>query len=154
MLSRFHDLDRSLAWMDAWRRRMDRAFGEVDRFRALADWDEPWALSDATWPRVNVRETNAAVIVEADVPGMTEKDLQIQLHQDVLTLSGQRKIAAPEGFTAHRKERASAQFSRSFALPAKVNAERSVATLRDGVLTIEIAKAEEVKPRQIAIRGA
>jgi HSP20 family protein len=72
----------------------------------------------------------------------------------VLTLSGARKTAVPEGHSAHRQERPSFEFSRSYALPAKVDADKTHATLKNGVLTITLEKAPEVKPRQITVRAS
>ena len=82
---------------------------------------------------------------------MTEKELQISLNQDVLTLSGERKPDAVEGYTVHRKERPSVRFSRSFSLPCKVDPEKTSAVLKNGVLTLALNKAAEAQPRQIAV---
>jgi HSP20 family protein len=153
MLSRFNNLDRTMALMDEWRRRMDRAFGDFDSPAAPAGtFEEPWSLSEATWPRVNLYDTGASLLLTAEVPGLTQKDLQIQLENDVLTLTGERRVQVPQGYTAHRRERGSTSFTRSFNLPVKVDAERTTATLKDGVLTLEMAKMPESQPRQIAIR--
>jgi HSP20 family protein len=80
--------------------------------------------------------------------------VEITLTQDVLRLSGQRKVDAPEGYSVHRQERAPFRFSRSYALPAKVDPERVGAALRDGVLVITLEKAVEVKPRRIQVKAS
>ena len=110
-------------------------------------------MAAATWPRLNLFDTGAELVVEADVPGMTEKDIELTLHDGVLTLAGERKIAAPEGYTPRRQERAGFKFSRSIALPTRVDAEKTIALVKDGVLTITLAKAPEARPRQIAVKA-
>lgn len=152
MLSRYTNFDRTLALMDEWRRRMDRAMGDFDFSFPAGTFEDPWSLSEATWPRVNLHDTGTSLILTAEVPGLTEKDIQIQLENDVLTLSGERKINVPQGYTAHRRERGSLSFTRSFTLPVKVDGDHVNATLKDGVLTLEMAKIPEAQPRQIAIR--
>ena len=67
-------------------------------------------------------------------------------------MRGERKPDAPQGAFVHRQERAPVKFSRSFALPCKVDPEKSGATLKNGVLTITLAKASEAQPRQIAVK--
>jgi HSP20 family protein len=153
MLSRFTHFDRTLALMDDWRRRMDRAFGDFQvPFAPAGSFEDPWSLSEATWPRVDLHDAGTSLVLTAEVPGLAAKDLQIQLENDVLTLSGERKVATPEGYTAHRRERGSLSFTRSFNLPVKVDGEKTIATLKDGVLTLEMTKLAEAQPRQIAIR--
>lgn len=155
MLTRFTPFDRTLALMDDWRRRMDRAFGDFQApFLPAGTFEDPWSLSEATWPRVNLHDTGASLALTAEVPGLTTKDIQIHLENDVLTLSGERKIQVPEGYAAHRRERSAASFTRSFNLPVKVDAEKVTATLKDGVLSLDMPKAQAVQPRQIAIRTA
>jgi HSP20 family protein len=154
MLTRFVPFDRTFTLMDEWRRHMDRALGDLD-FPSLpaGTFEDPWSLSEATWPRVNVHDTGTSLLFTAEVPGMKDQDLKIQLENDVLTVSGERKTAAPAGYTAHRRERGSASFTRAFTLPCKVDADRVNASLKDGVLSLEMPKVPEAKPRQIAIRG-
>jgi HSP20 family molecular chaperone IbpA len=105
-----------------------------------------------TWPRVSLFDTGTALVLTADVPGLAEKDLKLTVHQDVLTLSGERKSDAPEGYSTHRRERAPASFSRSFALPSKVDAEKTTAQLKNGVLTVTLSKVPEAQPRQIQVQ--
>ena len=155
MLSRYTPFDRTLALMDDWRRRMDRAFGDFQAPSAPAGtFEDPWSLSEATWPRVDLFDTGPTLLLSAEVPGLTAKDVQIQIENDVLTLSGERKVQVPPGYAAHRRERGSLSFTRSFNLPFKVDGEKITATLKDGVLNVEMAKLPEAQPRQIAIRTA
>jgi HSP20 family protein len=102
---------------------------------------------------VNVFDDGASVVVKADVPGLTNDDLGITLHDGVLSITGKRKDDAPEGYTVHRRERGAYELSRSFRLPVKVDAEKTTAEVKNGVLTVTLAKAVEAQPRRIAVRG-
>jgi HSP20 family protein len=161
MLTRFDDFDRTFTVMDQLRRRMDRIFDEYEPSRApardalrssLADEVER-ASGRGRFPRLTFAETGTSLVLRADVPGLGEKDVQLSIHQDVLTLSGERKVDAPQGYVAHRQERAPLKFARSFSLPCKVDPEKSTAAIKDGVLTITLPKAVEAQPRQIAIKA-
>ena len=152
MLTRFSDIDRSFAVMDQLRRRMDRLLEEYEPARANAA-DEPERLwGRARWPRLSLADAGESLVLKAELPGLTEKDLQLSIQKDVLTMSGERKPDAPEGYLVHRQERAPLKFARSFTLPCKVDPEKSAATLKDGVLTLTLAKAPEAQPRQITVK--
>lgn len=154
MFNRFADFDHTFATMDELRRRMDRLFYEQEAPRAhlRAEFDQ--AARVGSGPRIHVFDTGNALVVKADLPGMSEKDLQISLNQEVLTLSGERTSDALEGYTVHRKERPSVRFSRSFTLPSKIDPEKTSAVLRQGVLTLTLNKATEAQPRQIAVTAS
>jgi len=158
MLTRFSDIDRTFGVMDQLRRRMDRLFEEYEPARGqsalranLADEAERlWGRG--RWPRLSLSDAGSSLLLKAEVPGLTEKDLQLSIHQDVLTMSGERKQDVPEGYFVHRQERAPLKFARSFTLPCKVDPEKSAATLKDGVLTVTLSKAPEAQPRQINVQ--
>ena len=141
----FRDFDDAWQLMHQLRRGMDQVFDEVDQGYGAEN-----ALGGL--PRVNFYDTGAAFVLEADMPGLTEKDVNLTLNQDVLTLSGEKRADAPEGYKAYRQERAPLRFSRSFALPAKVDPEKTQAAIKDGVLSVTLEKAPEVKPKQISVR--
>lgn len=104
---------------------------------------------------LNVYERADAFVVEACVPGLRPEDLDLTLQDNVLTLSGEIHAAQqPDGTTAHRTERRYGRFARSIALPTQVKYDAVNALLEHGVLKLEIPKAEEVKPRKIAVRMA
>ena len=67
-------------------------------------------------------------------------------------MTAERKLTAPEGYAPRRQERASFRFSRSVALPVKVDPEKVTAAVKDGVLTVTLSKAEEARPRQIQVK--
>jgi HSP20 family protein len=159
MFYRFDDFDRTFAAMDQLRRRMDRLFDvgdaprEQDSIRSqLENRGERW-FGRVAWPRLTYTDAGDKLEVQAEVPGIAEKDIQLTIQKDVLTVSGERKTNGPEGYLVHRQERAPVKFARSFTLPCKVDPERSQATLQNGVMTITLAKVPEAQPRQIAVRA-
>lgn len=149
MLTRWSDLDRAFSVMDELQRRMNRLFEEYDWGR----WPGFPGLTTGTWPAVNLYDAGDDLVIRAQVPGMSEKDIQISGNQEVLTLSGERRVEVPEGYSVHRQERGTVKFSRSFTFPCRVNLEKATATVKDGLLTIKLAKAAEAKPRQIAVKA-
>jgi HSP20 family protein len=107
---------------------------------------------DRVWtPAVDMFETKDDLMVRAELPGMTEKDVELSITDDVLTLRGERGAAADGQVSVHRSERWYGKFERSLTLPIPIQADKVKATYRDGVLTIQLPKAEEVKPRTIKI---
>jgi HSP20 family protein len=111
------------------------------------------AASAATWtPSVDVAETEAAIILKADVPGFKVEDLDIRYEEGRLTISGERKAEeAVDGHRYHRLERLHGRFERTFRLPRSIDSEKVTAVCRDGVLEVELPKREETKPRSIRI---
>ncbi|HKI87038.1 MAG TPA: Hsp20/alpha crystallin family protein [Thermoanaerobaculia bacterium] len=103
-------------------------------------------------PAVDIREDDNALKMFVEVPGMDRKDVNLSIEDNVLTVSGERRFEKDvEKEEYHRIERAYGTFSRSFTLPRNVDPEKVKATYKDGVLTIELPKVEEAKPRKIAI---
>jgi HSP20 family protein len=150
MFTRFDDLDRTFTMMDQLRRRMDRLFDEDPRRGLEGEVERMWS---GRFPRVVVEDKGESLVLEADLPGLAEKDVQLSIHQDVLSLSGERRADAPSGYYVHRQERAPVRFARSFTLPCKVDPEKSTATIKNGVLTVTLAKVAEARPRQIAVKA-
>ncbi|HYO13654.1 MAG TPA: Hsp20/alpha crystallin family protein [Thermoanaerobaculia bacterium] len=110
-------------------------------------------LASRAWmPAVDIQETEDAYRLDAELPGLTKDDIQITLENNVLRLSGERKLEKDvKRDNYHRVERTYGTFSRSFALPSQVNAEGVQATFENGVLTLTVPKSESAKPRRIAI---
>ena len=105
-------------------------------------------------PAMDLAETEDAFVLRADLPGVSQEDVSIELEDTVLTVSGERKSdheTTGEGF--YRVERTFGAFSRSLTLPKGVDAEAIAASFNDGVLEVRIPKPEERKPRRIAING-
>lgn len=106
-----------------------------------------------TWvPPVDVQETEDAYVFTAELPGLNKEEVSITLEENLLTLSGERSFKEKEeGESYHRVERAYGSFSRSFSLPSQVDASKVDASFENGLLKVEIAKAEQAKPRKIEI---
>ena len=103
-------------------------------------------------PPMDLVETEDDFVLRADLPGLTEGDVKIELEDNVLTVSGERKAEheeRKEGY--YRVERASGSFSRSLTLPEGVDPETVKASFEKGVLEVRIPKPEERKPRKVAI---
>ncbi len=109
--------------------------------------------STAAMP-LNVSETEDAFFVEAVVPGVKPDDLDITLQDNVLSITAETRQEQPEGeqrTTYHRLERRYGRVSRAISLPTAVKSDAVQATLTNGILRLEIPKAEEVKPRRISV---
>ncbi len=103
-------------------------------------------------PSMDLIETGDDYVLRADLPGVSQEDVRIEMENDVLTISGERKAEHTgngEGFV--RLERAFGTFSRSLTLPKGINADAVTAQFVDGVLTLRIPKPEQAKPRRIEI---
>lgn len=108
----------------------------------------------AGYPAVNVWEDAENVYVEAELPGVDPKDLEIHVTGgNQLALKGERKQSTPEKGVVHRQERGFGSFVRVLTLPFQVNAERVDAHFENGVLLIKLAKHEAAKPRKITVKG-
>ena len=103
-------------------------------------------------PPVDILESKDAYLIRAELPGMKKEDFNVEVNDGNLTLSGERKLEEPAtGVEYHRVERVAGKFSRSFYLPQTVKQDGIKATYRDGILEVHVPKAEEAKPRQIAV---
>src|SRR5271169_3849146 len=107
----------------------------------------------AAWaPAVDIYETENELVVKADLPDLQEKDIDIRVENNTLTIRGERKFEKDVNEDNYlRIERAYGAFTRSFSLPNTVNSENIRAEYRNGVLTLHMAKREESKPKQIKI---
>ena len=143
----FRDLDSLQGDMN---RLFDRFFDGGRNGRAARRWI----------PAMDLVETDDHLVLRADLPGMSEKDVNIEIKDGVLTISGERKAEHEEkGEGFHRVERASGRFSRSLSLPDGVDPKEVDANFNDGVLEVRVPKPEErkpvtaVRPEAIAKRG-
>jgi HSP20 family protein len=124
--------------------------------RDLLSWDPFFGGTRQTGafvPAFEVKETSEAFVLKGDLPGVAEADLDIGVHNNILTVSGSRQSEERkegESFALHERQYGS--FSRSFSLPDTVDGERVEAKLDAGVLTLTIWKKAEAKPRKIALK--
>jgi HSP20 family protein len=127
---------------------------EIDRLnRMFSDiWGEE-NLSRGWAPAVDIFTTaNHDVVIKADLPEMKREDISVTFENNVLTLKGERKF---DGETSRenyqRMERFYGSFTRSFTIPATIDAARISASYKDGVLTVRLPQREEARPKQISI---
>jgi HSP20 family protein len=126
---------------------------EIDRLnRMFADFQNE-AFNQAWVPAVDIYETDAhEVVIKAELPDVKKEDINVTFENNVLTLSGERKQEETTKREQYQRvERHFGSFSRSFTLPAIVDASRIVASYKDGVLTIRLPRREEAKPKQISV---
>lgn len=103
-------------------------------------------------PAMDLVEGGDALVLRADLPGMTEADVAIEIKDNVLTISGERKSEHEEnGESFYRAERAFGSFSRSLTLPDGVDPDAVAATFANGVLEVRVPKPAERKPHRVAI---
>jgi HSP20 family protein len=147
MLSFYNDWDSSLAEL---RSQMSQLLDDFD-----GDWPSQNLFGwGKTWPRLNLADEGDKIVITAEVPGLSEKDVQVSIEQDVLSVTGERRIQVPQGYSAHRQERGGFKFARSIAMPCKVESEKASATVRNGVLTVALPKAPDAQPKRIEVRAS
>lgn len=104
------------------------------------------------FPMVNCSEDQEHVYIQALVPGVDPKDLDLSVLRNTVTINGQRKAFEPrQGQIVHRTELGSGKFSRTVELPVDIDANRVSAQCKDGIMQITLAKAEHAKPRKVEI---
>ncbi|MBN1798770.1 MAG: Hsp20/alpha crystallin family protein [Spirochaetales bacterium] len=116
-------------------------------------FDDDFFSTAGKYPRVDVKEEDAHYVLEADLPGMTEKDLDVKVEGNLLTLSSaktEEKKEKKNGYIV--QERRSTAFSRSFVLPKNVDREKIVAKFKNGLLTMTLPKVPEAEPKKIEVK--
>ncbi len=128
---------------------MNRMFDQF--FRGGTGEEAGWGVR--TWaPPVDLYETDDALILKAELPGMSKDDVSVEVHRNTLLLRGERKHEAEvKEDRYHRVERAYGTFQRSFVLPTVVDQEHVQASYKDGILELRLPKSEAAKPKRIAI---
>jgi HSP20 family protein len=133
--------------MSILQRQLNRLFEE-----ATQTWNGDANTPSGWSPETDIYETETDLVLQADLPGFSAKDIDIVVENNVLTIRGERQFDAkvpPEGL--HRMERSYGKFSRSFTLPASVDAQKIQASYKNGVLSVTLAKAEHARPKRIQI---
>ena len=132
--------------MDSLRREMDKLVDAFSGRRGIAP-------SVGVFPALNVSEDENSLLVRAELPGIAPEDIEITTKENNLIIKGERKIAAEgEKVSYHRREREAGTFRRIISLPTRVDAEKVTAVCKNGVLTVTLPKAAEVKPRQVEVK--
>ena len=131
------------------RREMDRFW---NGFNGLSIHAERSNQNMPTHMALDIAETDEEIIVTAEMPGINEKDIDVTVEGDNLTIKGEKKAAAEEeGKRFHRVERCYGSFGRSIRLPSDVKLDSTKASFKDGVLQVVLPKSEEEKPRKIDV---
>ncbi len=144
----------ALVKWDAWREMEDFFDRYMKSFGALrgGGTHEPIAAGDWS-PRVDIAETDGEFVVKAEIPEVRKEDVRVTVDKGVLTLQGERKQEKEEkGKKFHRVERYYGTFSRSFSLPENVDESRVTASFKDGMLTVQLPKSGEPKPKAIDVK--
>lgn len=144
-ITRFRPLGDIVSLRDAMDRLFEDSFVRPDM----------WANGSALAVPVDLWESKDAYHLKADVPGMTPDDIDINVTQDTVTISGEVKAASSikDDEAWLRQERRSGKFTRSFTLPVAIDANKVDATFQSGVLHLTLPKSEAVRPRQIKVRA-
>ena len=121
--------------------------------RFFREWTSPSQRSARLAPAVDVSEDEKGYSITVELAGVKKEDVTVEVHENVLSIRGEKKSEREEKKDkTHWIERTYGSFSRSFTLPPSAVSEELKASFKDGVLSIEIPKKEEVKPRQISIK--
>ena len=129
--------------------RINRIFNES--FGRSRDLDDDVGLYD--WrPPVDIYETDAGIVLKIELPGIKKEDVSVEVKDNVLTIKGERLLdPAIKDENYYRKERSFGKFNRSFSLQEPINPGLIKALFKEGVLTVEIPRPEEEKPKQVTV---
>lgn len=121
--------------------------------RVLDDFHSPVSTEYGEWvPTVDIRETDEAILVQAELPGIEKKDVHLEVKDRTLTISGERKYEKEvKEENVHRIERSYGRFVRSFSLPNNVDTTKVDASMKNGVLEVRLPKTEGAKARTVDI---
>ena len=121
--------------------------------RFFREWTAPTQRAARLAPAVDVSEDETGYTITVELAGVKKEDVTVEVHENVLSIRGEKKSEREEKQEkTHWVERSYGSFSRSFTLPPAALSAELKASFKEGVLTIEIPKQEQVKPRQIAIK--
>lgn len=111
--------------------------------------------SETNWhPVVDIFETEGELVLLSELPGLQDSDFKLSIENNVLTLSGERKLNNGNQYKVYRQERPSGTFQRSFSLPANFDASKVNANFQQGILRISLPKKAEARPREISVKMA
>ncbi len=137
--------------LEEMEKRLSTVFGRVPK-RAEGEKEEAMAIADWS-PLVDITEDEKEYVVKAEVPEMKKEDIKLNVHDDVLTISGERKYEKEEkGKKYHRVERAYGSFVRSFTMPEDADGTKVSAEYKDGVLNIRLPKRREQTAQKITVK--
>lgn len=143
------------------RHRMMRFFDEMESglLPEMSRMGWPWGAMDypemaPEMPPFTMHDEGSHFLITLDAPGIQERNVELTVTDQTVTIRAHRELDTPEGYTVLRRERSpQMQMTRTLTLPTRIAADKSTARLQNGVLTIELGKTEESKPRTINVRG-
>ena len=139
--------------LNVFQREMNRLFDDFFKGTGIKPWAEEMESLGAFSPQVNMTEDEKSIQVSAELPGLDEKDLEISLSKDSLTIKGEKKEENEhKDKEAYYLERSFGTFTRVLPIPKDVNTEKAEASFKKGVLTITLPKLEREKQSQKKIR--
>lgn len=129
-------------------------FRDFNRFFNVELGDEDSTIATSAWtPAVDIVENEDNFLIEADVPGVDPKDIEVSMENGVLTLKGERESETKEEKEGYsRVERSHGSFYRRFSLPETADAENISASSKKGVLKITVGKKETAKPKKVTVK--
>ena len=120
----------------------------------LREFDRDLPLTSFGSAPAEFTEEGDRFVLKVEIPGVADKDVHVDMNQGVLTVSAERAVEAPEGYTARRRERSDVRFSRSYALGDRVDPELTTAELKDGVLTVSLTKSKRAQKKSITVKAS
>ncbi|HON37997.1 MAG: Hsp20/alpha crystallin family protein [Desulfomonilia bacterium] len=142
--------------LDMFQREMNRLFDDFFKGFGLRPFGEEMEAAGAFYPQVDMTEDENSIYITAELPGIDEKDIDINLSRDSLTIKGEKREEREEkGKESYYMERSFGAFSRVIPIPVEVNPDKAEATFKKGVLNITLPKVEKEKKeqRKIKIKG-
>jgi HSP20 family protein len=140
--------------MDSLRQEIDRIYDRVTTPSLAAQWPTRFLDSMRSHPAINMLEDNDNLYIEAELPGVSQSDLEINASDHSVTVSGTRNLDMPEDGTSIRRERSTIQFERTVRMPVHIEVDHVDARLTDGVLTIKLPKVRPARTRRIDVLEA
>ena len=141
---------------EIWRSRGSLAGPSLDDFieRFFYGWPSFEKNAEVAWsPRVDVHESDKEITIDVEVPGIDKKDINVEVKDNTLTITGERKYEdKEEGTNCHRTERHYGRFERTFGLPETVEQEKVDANYNNGVLHLTLPKTEKALPKKVDIQ--
>jgi len=137
------------SWNSPWRtldlltQHLGRAWEELDRNGS----------GSATHGHADVHDTGAELELRVELPGVSKDNVELSVTGDSVFVRATRDVEVPEGYTPHRRERASYKFERAWKLPIPVDSQKAEAQLRDGVLSVRLPKSPNAQPKQISVKA-
>lgn len=135
--------------------RFDRLFRGFDELFREADRQRNLSIDSFGYVPAQMVEEDGKFVLTVEVPGLTEKDVHVDVHGGALTVTAERAVTVPEGYKALRRERTGLKFSRSYLFgDDRIDAEQTFAEIKDGVLTVHVAKAKTAQKKAIPVKAS